>query len=197
MDRQIRSVFPAIPQTLAAVLGNGGVAWIICARLLGRAATRRASRASVSVRGRKVRLFSYPDQYRGAVKHWTEDWWRFSCSIPGSNFTTITVNWNTVFRAHKDANNSSGALSCLAAFGNYRLGELVFPRLDVAFSVKECDMLVCDCPRELHATVPPLGTRFSLAPCWETNRTFLSLKSISDHFRQATSPSQPPEPRKN
>ena len=74
----------------------------------------------------------------------------FWYNIPGSNFTTITVNWNTVFRAHKDARNSSGALSCLAAFGNYRHGELVFPRLDVAFSIKDRDLLICDCPRELH-----------------------------------------------
>jgi hypothetical protein len=109
----------------------------------------------------KCEFFKYPAEHKEGVKYWTEDWWRFSYSIPGSNFTTITVNWNTVFRAHKDAKNSSGALSCLAAFGNYRHGELVFPRLDVAFSVKERDMLVCDCPRELHATIPALGTRFS------------------------------------
>jgi alkylated DNA repair dioxygenase AlkB len=107
-------------------------------------------------------FFSHHKQHMESVAYWADDWWRFWYSIPGSNFTTITVNWNTVFRAHKDANNSSGALSCLAAFGSYRHGELVFPRLDVAFSVKERDLLVCDCPRELHATIPPLGTRFSL-----------------------------------
>lgn len=105
-------------------------------------------------------FFKYPAEYKPHVQAMEN--FGFWYNIPGSNFTTITVNWNTVFRAHKDARNSSGALSCLAAFGNYRHGELVFPRLDVAFSIKDRDLLICDCPRELHATIPPLGTRFSL-----------------------------------
>ena len=121
-------------------------------------------------------FFKYPAEFKSLVEAWEN--WGFWYNIPGSNFTTITCNWNTVFRAHKDANNSSGALSCLAAFGNYRHGELVFPRLDVAFSVKERDMLVCDCPRELHATIPPLGTRFSLVAYTREGLTKSGVKAM-------------------
>jgi hypothetical protein len=75
----------------------------------------------------------------------------------------LTVNWNTRFLAHKDANNSSGALSCLAAFGKFAGGELCFPRLGVAIDARERDMLVCDCPQELHGTLStPQGNRYTV-----------------------------------
>lgn len=106
-------------------------------------------------------FFKYPEQYRRAIVSWDDfSFWR---NIPGSNFSTLTANWNTIFRAHKDANNSSGALSCLAAFGTHRGGELCFPRLGVAIDARERDLLICDCPQELHGTLLPLvGTRYSL-----------------------------------
>jgi hypothetical protein len=105
-------------------------------------------------------FFKYPEQYRRLVRGWSD--WGLFYSIPGSNFSTLTANWNTIFRAHKDARNSSGALSCLAAFGTYRGGKLCFPRLGVAIDARERDLLICDCPRELHGTLPLLGTRYSV-----------------------------------
>jgi hypothetical protein len=105
-------------------------------------------------------FFRYPEEYRRLVRSWSD--WGLFYSIPGSNFSTLTANWNTIFRAHKDARNSSGALSCLAAFGTYRGGELCFPRLGVAIDARERDLLICDCPRELHGTLPLLGTRYSV-----------------------------------
>jgi hypothetical protein len=89
--------------------------------------------------------------------------WGFWYNIPGSNFTTITVNHNTRFLAHKDSNNSSGALSCMAAFGTFGGGELAFPRLGVAIDAKPGDMLVCDCPQELHGTLTmSQGNRYTV-----------------------------------
>jgi hypothetical protein len=123
-------------------------------------------------------FFNYPEQYQKFVRG-HDDWWRFFYSIPGSNFTTMTANWNTIFRAHKDANNSSGALSCLAAFGTYRGGELCFPRLGVAIDASERDLLICDCPRELHGTLPLLGTRYSVVAYTREGLTRMGMRGKS------------------
>lgn len=110
------------------------------------------------------------------VEQW-EDWEMFY-SIPGSNFTSITVNWNTRFLGHTDAKNSDGALSCMACWGTYRGGELCFPRLDVAIAVGKRDMLVCDCPREMHGTLSPVqGTRYSIVVYTRQGLTRAGLKS--------------------
>jgi hypothetical protein len=112
------------------------------------------------------------------VEQW-EDWEMFY-SIPGSNFTSITVNWNTRFLGHMDAKNSDGALSCMACWGTYRGGELCFPRLDVAIAVGKRDMLVCDCPREMHGTLSPVqGTRYSIVVYTRQGLTKAGLKSKS------------------
>lgn len=112
--------------------------------------------------GNRSDFFMQPgERHRAAVEAMEN--WELWYNIPGSNFTTITVNHNTRFLAHKDANNSSGALSCLAAFGRFAGGELCFPRLGVALNVKERDMLVCDCPQELHGTLStPQGNRYTV-----------------------------------
>ena len=113
--------------------------------------------------GERNDFFKYPDAHKQAVDYWFHDWSRFWYSIPGSNFTTITWNHNTRFLGHKDANNSTGALSCMAVFGKFAGGELCFPRLGVAIDAKERDMLVCDCPQELHGTLgTPQGNRYSI-----------------------------------
>ena len=81
----------------------------------------------------------------------------------GSNFTSMIANWNTVFRGHRDGNNSLGALSCLVAFGSHIGGGLAFPRLGVLIDAGERDLVVCNCPAEMHGTMTPLvGTRYSI-----------------------------------
>jgi alkylated DNA repair dioxygenase AlkB len=112
--------------------------------------------------GNRSDFFMQPGAPHRAAVEAMEDWGLWY-NIPGSNFTTITVNHNTRFLAHKDANNSSGALSCMAAFRRFAGGELCFPRLGVALNVKERDMLVCDCPQELHGTLStPQGNRYTV-----------------------------------
>ncbi len=119
-------------------------------------------------------FFGYPETVR------LDEEWNFWCSIPGSNFTSITVNWNTRFLAHTDAKNSDGALSCLACWGTWRGGELCFPRLDVGVAVGKRDMLVCDCPRELHGTLSPIqGTRYSMVVYTRRGLTKAGVKSKS------------------
>jgi hypothetical protein len=116
---------------------------------------------AIRAEGDRSDFFRMSEKNRKMVEAW-EDWGLFY-NIPGSNFTTITVNHNTRFLAHKDANNSSGALSCLAAFGTFAGGELAFPRLGVAINAKPGDMLVCDCPQELHGTLSASqGNRYTV-----------------------------------
>ena len=116
-----------------------------------------------AVRGEGERndFFQYPESNRKLVEAWDD--FNLFYNIPGSNFASMSVNWNTRFLAHKDWNNSSGALSCLATFGTFAGGELCFPRLGVALNVKPGDMLACDCPQELHGTLStPQGNRYSV-----------------------------------
>jgi hypothetical protein len=84
-------------------------------------------------------------------------------TVPGTMFSTITVNQTALFRAHEDGRNLDGALSCLAAFGNFSGGELCFPRFGVACPMEPGDLLIGDTNRELHGNIGPLaGNRISV-----------------------------------
>jgi hypothetical protein len=84
-------------------------------------------------------------------------------TVPGTMFSTITVNQTALFRAHEDGNNLAGALSCLAAFGNFSGGELCFPRFGVSCPMEPGDLLIADTNRELHGNLGPLfGDRISI-----------------------------------
>lgn len=123
-------------------------------------------------------FYKYPAEYRDLIRSWSN--WDLFYSIGGSNFTGLSVNHNTIFRAHKDANNSSGALSCLAAFGNFWGGELGFPRLGVAIDARERDLLICDCPRELHGTLLLRGTRYSVVAYAKEGLTCAGIGRVLD-----------------
>ena len=43
---------------------------------------------------------------------------------PGTTFTTMSLNYNTQLRLHRDGNNQAGAKACLLGFGNYVGGGL-------------------------------------------------------------------------
>ena len=84
-------------------------------------------------------------------------------TVPGTMFSTITVNQTALFRAHEDGNNLAGSLSCLAAFGNFSGGELCFPRFGVSCPMEPGDLLIGDTNRELHGNLGPLtGSRISV-----------------------------------
>jgi hypothetical protein len=78
-------------------------------------------------------------------------------------YSTMTVNRNAIFRSHVDSGNQS-SLSCLAVYGRWLGGELCFPRLRVAFSLKQGDILIADTNSEQHGTVGPTlaGERISV-----------------------------------
>jgi hypothetical protein len=84
-------------------------------------------------------------------------------TVPGTLFSTITINQTVLFRAHEDGNNLDGALSCLAAFGNWINGDLGFPRFGVSCPMEPGDLLIADTNRELHGNLGPIhGERISI-----------------------------------
>jgi hypothetical protein len=84
-------------------------------------------------------------------------------TVPGTMFSTLTINQSALFRSHADRNNLAGALGCLAAFGNFSGGELCFPRFGVSCPFEPGDLLIGDTNREQHGNTGPLvGRRISV-----------------------------------
>jgi hypothetical protein len=78
--------------------------------------------------------------------------------IPGSTFTTATVNKNFQTAVHTDRGDlrsGFGVLTCLAA-GNFRGGQFVFPRYRVAIDFGTQDVLLADV-HEPHGNLPIKG----------------------------------------
>jgi len=84
-------------------------------------------------------------------------------TVPGTMFSTITVNKTAIFKSHADRNNLAGALGCLTAFGNFSGGDLCFPRFGVSCPIGPGDLLIGDTNREQHGNIGPLsGSRVSV-----------------------------------
>lgn len=84
-------------------------------------------------------------------------------TVPGTMFSTITVNKSALFRCHADGNNLPGALACLSAFGNFAGGDLCFPRFSVSCPIEPGDVLIGDNAFEQHGNIGPLsGERISI-----------------------------------
>lgn len=77
-------------------------------------------------------------------------------------FSTITLNHDILFGAHKDKSNVSGTLSCMTALGKYQGGVLCFPRLGISFDLRPGDLLIADTNREYHGTVGGISSRYSI-----------------------------------
>jgi hypothetical protein len=76
--------------------------------------------------------------------------------------SSLVVNKDTTCRSHTDSNNKNG-LSCMTVFGDFHGGELVFPRLRLAFDVRPGDVLIADTNREQHGNDPNMaGERISV-----------------------------------
>lgn len=78
--------------------------------------------------------------------------------IPGTVFTTVTVNKNWRTSVHKDAGDLAagfGIISILTA-GNFTGGELVLPEFRVAFKMKSTDVCFYDV-HEWHGNTPIHG----------------------------------------
>jgi hypothetical protein len=84
-------------------------------------------------------------------------------TIPGTMFSTVTVNRTALFRSHEDGSNLPGGLACLAAFGDFAGGDLCFPRFGVSCPIEPGDLLICDSSQEQHGNIGPLsGQRISI-----------------------------------
>ena len=93
-----------------------------------------------------------PDQYRKLVEADVDP----GCRIPGTPFTTGTVNYwdrhhNARMGAHHDKGNLPGSMGVMTVIrgGEYKGGLLVFPRYRVAVDLGSCDLLIAD-NTELH-----------------------------------------------
>lgn len=71
--------------------------------------------------------------------------------IPGTIFSTITINKNFRTAYHKDAGDLSGGYSCMALLreGKYEGGDLVFPAYRAAVRLDTGDLIFFD-PHEFH-----------------------------------------------
>jgi hypothetical protein len=85
-----------------------------------------------------------PGRYRAQldyVERTHPDW-----MIPGTPYTTVTVNNTYATGVHKDAGDLAAGFSCLAAlrFGHYTGGRLVFPEYRMAVDMGHGDLILMD-----------------------------------------------------
>jgi hypothetical protein len=97
-----------------------------------------------------------PERYeaQAAEVRATNPWW----VIPGTAFSTVTVNRNFRTAVHKDDGDlraGFGVMAVLSA-GSYAGGHLVFPRYRVAVDVRDRDVLLSDV-HEFHGNTPIVG----------------------------------------
>lgn len=80
--------------------------------------------------------------------------------IPGTVFTTITVNRNYPTRVHKDEGDLKEGFGVLSVFrkGSYQGAHFVLPKYRVAFDLGNRDLLLCDV-HEWHGNTEMLGDR--------------------------------------
>lgn len=75
--------------------------------------------------------------------------------IPGTHFSTLTVNKNFRTAYHRDAGNLEGGTSCMTVFrqGRWTGANLVFPVYRVAVKLDSFDTIIFD-PYEIHGNTP-------------------------------------------
>ncbi len=85
----------------------------------------------------------------------TPPWW----VIPGTSFTTVTVNKNFATACHTDKGDLPEGFGVIAAVcsGQYDGGYLVFPKYRVAVDLGTTDVLLCDV-HEVHGNTRFVGT---------------------------------------
>lgn len=100
-----------------------------------------------------------PDRYRVQAEHAART--RPEWVIPGTPFTTLTVNNSFATGVHKDAGDLASGFSCLAVLrrGDYRGGILTFPEYRVGVDLQDRDVLLMDAHGEWHG-----NTELELGP---------------------------------
>lgn len=114
-----------------------------------------------------------PDRYANQVAYAEQthpDW-----LIPGTPFTTITVNDTWPTGVHTDSGDLDEGFSCLATIrrGEYTGGRLVFPRYRLAVEMEDCDLILMDA-HEFHGNsaiqkLEPDAHRISLVHYYRTH----------------------------
>jgi hypothetical protein len=75
--------------------------------------------------------------------------------IPGTVFSTGTINGNVITRAHTDDGNAEGTISCLTQFGNFKGGHVCVARFGVLIKSFPGALLLADIRDELHGNMEP------------------------------------------
>jgi hypothetical protein len=86
-----------------------------------------------------------------AVRRTHPDW-----VIPGTAFTTLTVNHNWRTAMHKDDGDLQEGFGVLTAMGEWDGCHLIFPKYRVAVDMEECGVLLADV-HETHCNSPFIG----------------------------------------
>ena len=109
--------------------------------------------------------------------------------VPGTVFTTITVNKTFRTAAHYDAGDFADGLSNLLVLsnnGNYSGGYLVFPEYRIAVNVRPGDLLLVNNHEIMHGNTPivmhdEVAERISLVCYLRENMLQLGTKEYEDH----------------
>jgi len=109
--------------------------------------------------------------------------------VPGTVFTTITVNKTFRTAAHYDAGDFADGLSNLLVLsnnGNYSGGYLVFPEYRIAVNVRPGDLLLVNNHEIMHGNTPivmedDVAERISLVCYLRENMLQLGSKEYEDH----------------
>jgi hypothetical protein len=86
--------------------------------------------------------------------------------VPGTIFSTGTINGNVITRTHTDNGNAEGTISCLTQFGNFKGGHVCIARFGVL--IKSCpgDLLLADIRDEPHGNIEPIEGDDRVACVW-------------------------------
>jgi len=109
--------------------------------------------------------------------------------VPGTVFTTITVNKTFRTAAHRDAGDFSDGLSNLLVLsnnGNYSGGYLILPEVRIAINVRPGDLLLVNNHEYIHGNTPielnnDVAERISLVCYLREKMMELGSKEYEDH----------------
>lgn len=82
--------------------------------------------------------------------------------IPGTSFSSLTINGNVLTRVHEDDGNAIGTVSCLTQLGEFSGGHIGIPRFGAMFESQAGDLLIADIRDEPHGNIGPvIGERIA------------------------------------
>jgi hypothetical protein len=82
--------------------------------------------------------------------------------IPGTGFSSLTINGNVITRVHRDEGNAVGTVSCLTQLGKFSGGHICIPRFGVLIESQPGDLLIAAIRDEPHGNIGPvIGERIA------------------------------------